>query len=313
MNVILAMVAAFFWGTTYAVTQYTLSGWPPLLLGALRALPAGLLLIAFKPNLPKPKEWPVLIRLGCINIALFFGLLFIMAQTLPSAISGVGMVSLPVFAMFYYWLVHKNTPTKVQLISGATLITLAWLLFDPLHLKLNPVGLVAMLCALGCIVIGSNITKSLGLKMHWWPVLCWQLIIGGSILTVIAIMHALSSPAQYLTALQNISPLNIGGLIWLIVLNTMLAYTLYVWMLSRMTVVEFTFAGISNPIAGILMGLLLVGEKFSSTQYLLMGLIILTSLSGSLLSTYFAKKQANKQTNKTIINNEIKPTATKSI
>ena len=126
-------------------------------------------------------------------------------------------------------------------------------------------------------------------------------------------MHALSSPAQYLTALQNISPLNIGGLIWLIVLNTMLAYTLYVWMLSRMTVVEFTCAGISNPMAGILMGLLLVGEKFSSTQYLLMGLIILTSLSGSLLSTYFAKKQANKQTNKTIINNEIKPTATKSI
>lgn len=302
MNIILAMLAAFFWGTTYAVTQYSLSGWPPLLLGALRALPAGLLLLAIKPSIPNAKDWPILIRLGAINIALFFGLLFIMAQTLPSAISGVGMVSLPVFAMFYYWLIHKKKPTKVQLISGTILITLAWLLFDPLNLTLNPVGLIAMLAALMSIVIGSNIIQGLKGKMHWWPVLCWQLIIGGSLLSIIAFTHALSSPTQYLSVLQDFSRLNAMGLIWLILLNTMLAYALYVWLLSRMTVVEFTFAGISNPIAGILMGLLLVGDTFTLHQYLLMLCIIATSLIGSLLSTYYERKKI-KKTNK---NNQLK-------
>ena len=291
MNIILAMLAAFFWGTTYAVTQYSLAGWPPLLLGALRALPAGLLLLAIKPSLPKTKDWPILIRLGSINIALFYGLLFIMAQTLPSAISGVGMVSLPVFAMFYYWVIHKKTPTKVQLISGTILISLAWLLFDPLNLTLNPVGLIAMLAALMSIVVGSNLIQGLKGKMHWWAVLCWQLIIGGCILSIITFAHALSAPTQYLSVLQNFSLLNAIGLIWLILLNTMLAYALYVWLLSRMTVVEFTFAGISNPIAGILMGLLLVGDTFTLDQYLLMACIIATALIGSLLSTYYERKK----------------------
>jgi len=290
MNVILAMIAAFFWGTTYAVAQYSLPDWPPLLLGAIRALPAGILLFAIKPTIPNKNDWPILIRLGSVNIAMFFGLLFIMAQTLPSAISGVGMVSLPVFAMIYYWLFHKTKPTKTQIISGSILISLAWLLFDPLNLTLNPVGLLAMFAALASIVIGSNIIKGLGTRMHWWTVLCWQLIIGGALLTVISFIQALHSPIQYMNALQNISLLNVLGLIWIIVLNTMLAYALYVWLLSRMTVVEFTFAGISNPVAGILMGLLLVGESFSAFQYTLMGLIIVTSLLGSLIATFLEQR-----------------------
>lgn len=290
MNVMLAMIAAFLWGTTYAVTQYTLTGWPPLLLGALRALPAGLLLFAIKPNFPKRENWSILLRLGAINIALFFSLLFIMAQTLPSAISGVGMVSLPVFAMFFYWIVYQKRPTSIQLISGVILVILAWLLFDPLNLTLNPTGLIAMFAAINCIVVGSNITKTLGDKIHWWPVLCWQLIIGGTILSIISVIQAFISPSQYLFAWNNFSLLNALGLIWLILLNTMLAYALYVWLLSRMTVVEFTFAGISNPIAGILTGLILIGDSFSSLQYLLMALMILTSLIAPLATRYIESK-----------------------
>lgn len=286
MHIMLAMLAAFLWGTTYAVTQYSLEGWPPLLLGAIRALPAGLLLLAIKPNLPKRKHWPVLIRLGTINIALFFSLLFVMAHTLPSAISGVGMISLPVFVMFFYWIFYKKSPTKIQMITGTLLVLLAWLLFDPSNITLNPVGLMAMAGAISCIVVGSNITKNLGNKLHWWPVLCWQLIIGGTILTILASLQALLSPAQYSVALQHFSVLNGLGLLWLILLNTAIAYTLYVWLLSRMTVVEFSFGSISNPVAGILMGLILMNEVFSGYQYTLMALMIITALLSSLISAY---------------------------
>ncbi|MFT6908039.1 MAG: putative blue pigment (indigoidine) exporter [Oleiphilaceae bacterium] len=291
MNVMLAMVAAFFWGTTYAVTQYSLDGWPPLLLGAIRSLPAGLLLLAIKPNLPKRKSWPVLIRLGSLNIALFFSLLFVMAQTLPSAISGVGMISVPVFAMFFYWVFYQIRPTKVQILSGALLVLLSWLLFDPRNLTLNPLGLIAMVAAISCIVVGSNITKTLGKELHWWSVLCWQLIIGGIVLTVAASTQAMLYPSQYIAAWNNFSLLNGLGLLWLILLNTVLAYTLYVWLLSRMSVVEFTFGGISNPIAGILMGLLLVNETFSTYQYTLMAFMILTSLLSPLIGAYSNRKK----------------------
>ncbi|MDA0148166.1 DMT family transporter [Vibrio sp. LaRot3] len=284
MMILLAMIPAFFWGSTYAVTQYALPDWPPILLGALRALPAGLLLLAIKPIWPKGKQWLQLACLGTINIAIFFCLIFVMALTLPSAISSVGMMSLPVFAMAYHWLVHKRTPSLVQIVSGTLLIIFAWLLFNPTQMTLNPLGLLAMLAAIVSIVIGSDVTKSLAKQMHWWQVLVWQLIMGGLVLTIAATFDGVLHPENYVSALSNLNALNLAGLAWVILLNTALGYGLYVWVLQRMTVVEFTFGGIANPIAGIVFGLVLIGDSYSPSQYLLMLGMIVMSLMPQIVS-----------------------------
>ncbi|USD51268.1 EamA family transporter [Vibrio sp. SCSIO 43153] len=293
MNILLAMIPAFFWGTTYAVTQFTLPDWPPVLLGALRALPAGLLLLAIKPSLPKKQDWKILLVLGTINIALFFGLIFVMALTLPSAISGVGMISVPVFAMLFGWVVYKRQPNLIQGVSGATLIALAWFLFDPSSITLNPIGLVAMLSAIMCIVIGSSVTKSLGSRMHWWTVLTWQLILGGLVLSIAAGVLANINPEPYVQAVQNISLRNVSGLLWVIVLNTALGYGMYVWLLQRMSVVDFTFGGIANPVAGIVSGLILMGESFTPIQYSLMIGMITMSLVPQLVLSFKEKRNTN--------------------
>ncbi|CAE6898538.1 of the drug metabolite transporter (DMT) superfamily [Vibrio sp. B1FLJ16] len=289
MNILLAMIPAFFWGTTYAVTQFTVPDWPPILLGAIRALPAGLLLLALKPTLPQKHEWKPLFVLGTINIAMFFCLVFVMALTLPAAIAGVGMISIPVFAMLYHWAVYKRKPGTMQVFRGVALIALAWLLFNPQTITLNPVGLLAMFAAIMCIVIGSSVTKLMGARMHWWTVLTWQLIIGGVILTVVSGVMATLNPEPYLSTLKNISLNNTLGLLWVILFNTALSYTMYVWLLQRMSVVDFTFGNIINPIAGILSGLLLLGESFTLLQYGLMLSMILVSLLPQLMMKFFNK------------------------
>ena len=279
------MIPAFFWGTTYAVTQFTLQEWPPLLLGALRALPAGLLLLAVKPTLPKKGEWQIIFTLGLINIATFFGLIFVMALTLPSAISGVGMISVPVFAMLFHWVVKKQRPHLIQALSGIGLITLAWILFNPSQIALNPIGLGAMFAAIMCIVIGSSITKSLGNRMHWWKVLTWQLILGGTILSVASGVHAIIDPQPYVNAVTHFDTRNAMGLLWVIGLNTALGYGMYVWLLQRMSVVDFTFGGIANPVAGIVTGMVLMGESFTPVQYSLMtGMIVMSLLPQLILA-----------------------------
>ncbi|MBY7729266.1 DMT family transporter [Vibrio bathopelagicus] len=285
MNILLAMIPAFFWGTTYAVTQFTLQEWPPLLLGALRALPAGLLLLAVKPTLPKKGEWQIIFTLGLINIATFFGLIFVMALTLPSAISGVGMISVPVFAMIFHWVVKKQRPHLIQALSGIGLITLAWILFNPSQISLDPIGLGAMFAAIMCIIIGSSITKSLGNRMHWWKVLTWQLILGGTILSVASGVHAYIDPQPYVNAVTHFDSRNAMGLMWVIGLNTALGYSMYVWLLQRMSVVDFTFGGIANPVAGIVTGMLLMGESFTPVQYSLMtGMIVMSLLPQLILA-----------------------------
>ena len=219
MNILLAMIPAFFWGTTYAMTQLTLPDWPPLLLGALRALPAGLILLAIKPSLPQKTDWSILIKLGAINIAVFFSLIFIMALTLPSAM-----------------------------------------------------------------------TKALGSRIHWWTILTWQLIIGGTLLLVVAGIQALFSPQQYIDVVSQFSLTNGFGISWIILLNTVLGYSMYVWLLQRMSVVDFTFGGIANPIAGIVCGLVLMGESYTPHQYLLMSGMILASIAPTLIQLIRQKK-----------------------
>ncbi|MEZ8735516.1 MULTISPECIES: DMT family transporter [unclassified Vibrio] len=296
MNILLAMIPAFFWGTTYAVTQFTLQEWPPLLLGALRALPAGLLLLAVKPTLPKKGEWQIIFTLGLINIATFFGLIFVMALTLPSAISGVGMISVPVFAMIFHWVVKKQRPHLIQALSGIGLITLAWILFNPSQIALNPIGLGAMFAAIMCIVIGSSITKSLGNRMHWWKVLTWQLILGGTILSVASGVHAFIDPQPYVNAVTHFDTRNAMGLVWVIGLNTALGYGMYVWLLQRMSVVDFTFGGIANPVAGIVTGMVLMGESFTAVQYSLMTGMIVMSLLPQLILAVRQTKQVKPVT-----------------
>ncbi|EAQ55959.1 DMT family transporter [Vibrio sp. MED222] len=296
MNILLAMIPAFFWGTTYAVTQFTLQEWPPLLLGALRALPAGLLLLVVKPTLPQKGEWQIIFTLGLINIATFFSLIFVMALTLPSAISGVGMISVPVFAMIFHWVVKKQRPQLIQALSGVGLITLAWILFNPSQIALNPIGLGAMFAAIMCIVIGSSITKSLGNRMHWWKVLTWQLILGGTILSVASGVHAFIDPQPYVNAVTHFDTRNAMGLMWVIGLNTALGYGMYVWLLQRMSVVDFTFGGIANPVAGIVTGMVLMGESFTAVQYSLMTGMIVMSLLPQLILAVRQSKQVKPVT-----------------
>jgi drug/metabolite transporter (DMT)-like permease len=286
------MIPAFLWGTTYAVTKYATPDWPPLLLGALRALPAGLLLLLLKPSLPTRSQWPSLLTLGAVNIALFFAFIFIIAVNLPAAIAGVGMVSVPVVALLYAWIVKGQRPARVQAFCAIALVVLAWLLFDPAYVSLNVLGVAALLGALLTIVIGSTLVQSLSVHIHWWVVLTWQLIIGGSILLLAAFIDgSLLNPEQYQVVFEPISALQYSALFWLIVPNTAIAYTLYVWLLGRMSVAEFSFGTIANPIAGIVCAVLLINEQYQDWQYLLMFMMIVFSVLPQMLKLKQLKLQ----------------------
>ncbi len=286
------MIPAFLWGTTYAVTKYATPDWPPLLLGALRALPAGLLLLLLKPSLPTRSQWLSLLTLGAVNIALFFAFIFIMAVNLPAAIAGVGMVSVPVVALLYAWLSKGQRPAKIQAFCAMALVVLAWLLFDPAHVALNVLGVAALLGALLTIVIGSTLVQSLSVHIHWWVVLTWQLIIGGTILLLAAFIDgSLLHPEQYQVVFEPVSALQYSALFWLIVPNTAIAYILYVWLLGRMTVAEFSFGTIANPIAGIVCAVLLINEQYQDWQYLLMFMMIVFSVLPQMLKLKQFKQQ----------------------
>ena len=82
-DILLTALAPAVWGSTYLVATEALPAGHPLALAALRALPAGLLLLALTRRLP-PRAWLGRVALlGIFNFALFWTLLFVAAQRLP--------------------------------------------------------------------------------------------------------------------------------------------------------------------------------------------------------------------------------------
>jgi hypothetical protein len=75
----LTSLAPATWGTTYIVTTELLPPGKPLLAGALRALPVGLLMLVATRSLPQGSWWWPAGALGALKIGVFFGLLFVTA------------------------------------------------------------------------------------------------------------------------------------------------------------------------------------------------------------------------------------------
>lgn len=88
-----AALAPVAWGTTYLVATELLPDGRPMLAAALRALPAGLVLLAVFRWLPEGRWWQRAFVLGTLNIGLFFALLFVAAYRLPGGVAAtVGAV-----------------------------------------------------------------------------------------------------------------------------------------------------------------------------------------------------------------------------
>ncbi len=118
LNLLLTALTPMVWGSTYLVTTEFLPSDRPLLAGALRALPIGLLLALFYRKLPRgPSLWHVSV-LGFFNIGLFFAFLFLGAYRLPGGVAAtLGAVG-PLFVAGLAWLWLGQKPSAVTVLAG---------------------------------------------------------------------------------------------------------------------------------------------------------------------------------------------------
>jgi probable blue pigment (indigoidine) exporter len=74
-DLVLTAVAPAVWGSTCLVTKERLSGGYPITVAALRALPAGLVLLLLGRQLPTGVGWSRIFLLGALNLASLHDLL----------------------------------------------------------------------------------------------------------------------------------------------------------------------------------------------------------------------------------------------
>jgi probable blue pigment (indigoidine) exporter len=254
---LITALAPVLWGTTYLVFTQTLPVGHPLLVGALRALPAGVLLMLLGAGLPPRDKLLRLLVLGLANIGLFFALLFVAAQRLPGGVAATIMSAQPLVVALLAWPLLARKPRPAQLAAAlAGSVGVGLLILGPAA-RLDAVGVTASLAAALSMAMGTVLIERWGRIGTPLAVAAWQLALGGLVLLPVALFVEGLPPA--LTAR------NAVGFAYLIVIGTALGYWLWVRGIGVLGA-DVTFLSLLSPLTATVLGALVLGEWFTPVQ-----------------------------------------------
>ncbi|CAJ1854788.1 DMT family transporter [Aeromonas veronii] len=279
MPMLIALLAPLLWGSTYAVVSLYLTDYSPYWVAVWRALPAGLLLLLLHPHMP-PLPWGKQFLLAFCNIAAFFALLFVAAFRLPGAVAGTLGATLPLVLMLLAWLQDGTRPSLKWLLLGLMGLAGVLLLLNP-SANLDPVGVACAMLA--TVLIGQS-----SRWMRHWPVndllalTAWQLLLGGLMLIPLAWLLAGPMPLP--------EPASAPGLLWLILLNTALGYWAWLWGLKHHGPEVMGMLALTNPMMAVSLGVLMVGETLDVSQWIGIGVILLSLFLMKLPARPFFKR-----------------------
>lgn len=259
-DALLAASAPAIWGSTYIVTSQLLPPGYPLSAAALRALPAGLLLIALTRQLP-PIAWlGRLAILGALNFALFWAALFVAAYRLPGGVAATLGAVQPLFVL----LLARGllgTPLSARGIGVALagIAGVALLVLGP-QVGLDPVGVAAALIGALSMALGVVLTGKWRPAVPALTFTAWQLTAGGVLLLPVALIVEPSLPSPSLA--------NIAGFLWLGLAGAALSYFFWFRGIARLGPATVTSFGFLSPLTAVLLGWMILGERLSAVQLL---------------------------------------------
>lgn len=272
--VLLTAVAPIAWGANYYVIHRFLPGTDPLWGAVLRALPAGLLLLALARRLPRGAWWWRSAVLGVLNVGAFFLLIHLAAQLLPSSVAAVVMATAPVVMMLLAWALVAERPGGARLASaGLGILGVAVMLLGAAG-PLNLGGIVASVAAMVMSSLGFVLAKrwTAGGGVDVLSGTAWQLIAGGLLVLPFAVL--VGGPPPVLTADTAI------GFGYVTVVATALAFVCWFTGLRRLAAGQVGLVGLLNPVTGVLLGTALAGESMTVRQLIGMGLVLAGVLLG---------------------------------
>ena len=257
---LMTAAAPAIWGSTYLTTTELLPEGYPLTVAMLRALPAGLILLALTRCLPRGVWiWRSLV-LGGLNFALFFWLLFVAAYALPGGVAATVGATQPLIVLVLSALILGQAIRPLSVVAGiGGVIGVALLVLGP-QAALDPVGLLA--------AAGGAVSMACGVVMtrRWQPPVpalsftAWQLTAGGLLLLPVALWQEPSLPP--------LEAKNIMGFLWLGIVGGALAYLLWFRGIAQFGPNAVAPLGLLSPLSAVLLGALVLTEIPTAVQML---------------------------------------------
>jgi drug/metabolite transporter (DMT)-like permease len=272
----LALIAAFaivyvVWGSTYLAIRIAVQELPPGLLAGVRFLIAGLALgalaLARGQSLPHSSaEWATTAILSVAFIVLGNGVVTWAQQWVPSNQAALIIASSALFTAWFGTFgrrgVALSSATRFGLFAG--LFGTALMVWPERSVEEVPGG--DLLWPKAAIVLstvawswGVMYSRNAIVTMKPLMFAACQMLIGGSLLSLIGIANG--ELARWTWTLPGI-----GGLLYLTVFGSCIAYATYMWLINQTTPARLGTVAYVNPAIATLLGWWILDESLSGLQ-----------------------------------------------
>jgi probable blue pigment (indigoidine) exporter len=256
----ISALAPMIWGSTYIVTSELLPPDRPFLAAAVRALPAGLLLLAIGRKLPRGSWWWRALVLGTLNIGGFFVLLFVSAYRLPGGVAALVGSLQPMLVLFIAALVLGDRIRLIHVITSLAGSAGVALLVLKATASLDIVGILAAIGGAMFMATGVVLTKRWGRPagVNVLTLTAWQLTVGG--LVLVPFVFAFEGLPS------SVNATNVTGYLYLILFGSVFGYTVWFRGFERLPAVALSFLGQISPIVATILGYLFLNQTLSLLQ-----------------------------------------------
>ncbi|MFE7402283.1 DMT family transporter [Streptomyces sp. NPDC057557] len=256
--VLITAIAPVAWGTTYFVTHAYLPADHPLYGAAIRALPAGLLLLAVCRERPRGPWWWKSLVLGALNMGGFFALIYVAAQLLPTSTASTVMATSPLVMMLIAWALLAERPRVLPLAGAVVGLGGVCLMLLTGTASIDLRGVLASVAAMLMSSLGYVLAKRWGGEVDVLASTAWQLIAGGLLLLPLAALVEGAPPALDIPAAL--------GFGYVTVVATALAFVAWFAGLRHLPAATVGLVGLLNPVTGVLLGTVIAGETLTPRQ-----------------------------------------------
>ena len=329
VRVVIAFATVYIvWGSTYFFIRMSVEHIPPMLVGCLRYLTAGVLLLLYcLVTGERVFVWknirPAIVS-GLLLLVLGNGALIWCEQYLPSSLAAILLASGPI----WFVLLDKRK-WRENFQSRETIIGLL-VGFAGVILLFGEKLMQAFSATAAASSAGSSVAASSATASGSWQIFVMVILLLGSVSWAAGSLYAKYKstgksnsvnagwqmlaaglaflPASWLSGeLSGFHPQAVPLSAWLsvfylVTMGSLAGYSAFVWLLQVRSATQVSTHAYVNPVVAVLLGLFFAGEKMSSFQWLGLAIILVSVLLINLakyrasLSSAGAGKGAGKET-----------------
>jgi drug/metabolite transporter (DMT)-like permease len=270
------------WGSTYFGIAVAVETMPPFIMAAIRFALAGLILIAFDLlRHPEARRLPT--RRQLVDSFIVGGLLLgigngfvVFGQSLqvPSGVAAILIAMMPLWFALLGWLYLRERLPRVVVgaiaVGFAGTALLIWPAGDGAN-HFDPLGILILLLApLGWAHGSIYSQRRAKLPPSPWTASGLQMLAGA----VVAFVEALviNEPGRFHP--EQVSTASLFGLIYLIFIGSMLAFTSYAWLLRNAPLSLVGTYAYVNPVVAVALGMLFLGETLTLRTIIASAIIV---------------------------------------